>query len=602
MVRSGMSSFQSVLAGESRWAILSSECAAAAALTPENSIDAVIIDPPAGIGFMTTRDRQWDSNRGGRDQWIAWLRDQVIPLYRAMKPGAHILVWAIPKTSHWTAMALEDAGFESRDRILAHCYSQGFPKNLNVGKAIDAMILTGHSRPEDFRRLRMGDSYTPTGRPRSGEAMGGSVLDENEGHGSLQTEQAKEWEGWGSALKPSWEPWLLFRKPLSEPTIAANVLKWGTGGLNIDACRVDYRQDAPTQEEWNRKGSSGQGVPTLFGQIGHGLKTAYAENKIHVPSVRWPPNLVLVHTPECRQVGTRRVKANGEGSGKLWSHYRDGTEDHAKPTPSSLGDEDGMETFDTWECVEGCPAMEMDRQSGPCGGGGNARVVNDSEGRSDESQYRIKPTSGTVRDFGDKGGASRFYPNFGWDPDMDFHPFLYVSKPSHAEKNEGCEDLPQPPTSETTNIASNKVWRCFDCQRAHPVGDAKTRTVCVRCGGSNLGLDDAAMTQHTHKRGNTHPTVKPVSLMRWLCRLITPPKGVIADFFCGSGTTGVAAIMEGFRFLGADTDDETNATRIASARIQNAVKKVRPPSLGFEDPASQEVTMEAESLEDLFGL
>jgi len=144
----------------------------------DNHFDALITDPPAGIGFM---GKEWDKDKGGRDQWINWMQSIMQDVLRVLKPGAHGLVWALPRTSHWTAFACEKAGFEIRD-IVNHIFGSGFPKSLNLGN------------------------------------------------------------GQGTALKPAHEHWILVRKPLSEKTIAANVLKHETGGLNIDASRIGLVQ------------------------------------------------------------------------------------------------------------------------------------------------------------------------------------------------------------------------------------------------------------------------------------------------------------------------------------------------------------------------
>jgi hypothetical protein len=144
------------------------------------SVDAVVTDPPAGIGFM---GKAWDGDRGGRAQWVAWLASAMRECLRVLRPGGHALVWALPRTSHWTATAVEDAGFEIRD-VHHHIFGTGFPKNLDVAKA-----------------------------------------------------GAKRWKGHGTALKPAVEHWILGRKPL-EGTVAANVTRHGTGTLNIEACRI----------------------------------------------------------------------------------------------------------------------------------------------------------------------------------------------------------------------------------------------------------------------------------------------------------------------------------------------------------------------------
>lgn len=151
----------------------------------ENSIDSMVTDPPAGISFM---GKEWDSAKGGADEWTKSMSEIFKKCFYVMKPGAHGFVWALPRISHRTAMALEHAGFDIRD-VVMHIFGSGFPKSHNVEKST-------------------GD---------------------------------KKWEGWGTALKPACEHWILIRKPLSEKTVAKNVLTHGTGALNIDASRIEAK-------------------------------------------------------------------------------------------------------------------------------------------------------------------------------------------------------------------------------------------------------------------------------------------------------------------------------------------------------------------------
>ncbi len=193
-----------------------------------NSIDAIVTDPPYGLSFM---GKKWDYDVPSVEVWAECLR--------VLKPGGHLLAFAGTRTQHRMAVRIEDAGFEIRDMI-AWVYGSGFPKSLDVAKAIQS----GGGRPEDIRRMQMGDGYQPSGRGRvnydhgAASAMNGSVSSVEFG------DAAAEWQGWGTALKPALEPITVARKPLGERTVAANVLTHGTGALNIDGCRVGFDSDA----------------------------------------------------------------------------------------------------------------------------------------------------------------------------------------------------------------------------------------------------------------------------------------------------------------------------------------------------------------------
>lgn len=210
--------------------LINDDCLNALKQLNADSIDSLVTDPPAGISFM---GKEWDSDKGGRDGWIAWMTEVMRECHRVLKPGAHGLVWAIPRTSHWTATALENAGFEVRD-VVTHLFGSGFPKSLNVEKA---------------------------------------------GAGS-------QWQGWGTALKPASEHWILVRKPLSEKTVASNVLKHGTGGINIDASRIS----SPDAQEGRLR--HGGGKKLVYGDYNQAVKNP-------APAGRFPANLVLSHSPHC---------------------------------------------------------------------------------------------------------------------------------------------------------------------------------------------------------------------------------------------------------------------------------------------------------------
>lgn len=218
------------------------------------------------------------------------MTDVMAECYRVLKPGAHGLVWAIPRTSHWTATALENAGFEVRD-VVTHLFGSGFPKSLNVSKAIDK--AAGAER----ETVGVNPSSRPNSKVKNGRGFDG-MRTETESAGvqlitAPATEAAKQWDGWGTALKPASEHWILVRKPLSEKTVAANVLKWGTGAINIDGCRVAGKLDGDPNR-FTKAYSQGDGH--------EGWRRQAHEN--YTPPVvrsegRFPANLVLSHTIFC---------------------------------------------------------------------------------------------------------------------------------------------------------------------------------------------------------------------------------------------------------------------------------------------------------------
>jgi len=299
---------------------------------PDASVDSVVTDPPAGIAFM---GKAWDEDKGGRRQWIAWMAEVMGECLRVLKPGGHAIVWALPRTSHWTATALEDAGFEVRD-CLVHVFGSGFPKSQNVAIAIDkskgAMGARG-KRASFVGNLAQGEDVEQAKSMPTHEPI---------------TELAKQWTGWGTALKPASEHWWLVRKPLVG-TVAANVERYSTGALNIDASRVQGAKPATTR---GAGGTNGR-----YGPLN-------AQGRIEDDGKgRWPPNLLLSHTEDC-----------AEGA-----------------------------------CADDCAVVEMDRQSGTtvskaaARGGSSPNPMSWGNRRADGD---------VVKGHTDSGGASRFFPVF----------------------------------------------------------------------------------------------------------------------------------------------------------------------------------------------
>jgi len=238
---------------------------------------AIVTDPPAGIGFM---GKTWDSDHDGRDRWIRRFSVVAALALRLVPPGGHTLVWALPRTSHWTATAWEDGGWEVRDRV-SHLFGTGFPKSLDVGKAIDAAAGVDRAvlgaNPNAGRSVVL--SYKHDGR-KNPKPLGDAPLS------APATPEAALWDGWGTALKPAMEDWWLLRKPL-DGTVAQNVLKYGTGALNIDGCRIGV--DASVDDMMRSVSRKPRVSPTW--EDGSGFKNEANPRTGVSPAGRWPAHV-----------------------------------------------------------------------------------------------------------------------------------------------------------------------------------------------------------------------------------------------------------------------------------------------------------------------
>lgn len=352
-----------------------------------DSVDSIVTDPPYGLKFM---GKKWDYEVPSTEVWVECLR--------VLKPGGHMLVACGSRTQHRMAVNIEDAGFEIRD-VITWLYGSGFPKSLDISKAIDKAAGAERAR-------------VPGGQGAANSILGSRKPNEAISNEAISNE-AKQWQGWGTALKPACEFWTLARKPLGETTVAKNVLKHGTGGINVDGCRVE------------------------------------SESNEHFRS--------FVKKPE----NSQRQTYDGARPNNDF-----------EPTNSSLG------RFPANLILDEEAGAALDEQSGNCGAQAPVKKKVTPVSTNIEN-YKPHPSVGDdgASFRGDSGGASRFF---------------YCAKASKSER----------------------------------------------------GAD------------NVHPTVKPVKLMRYLCKLITPSGGTVLDPFMGSGTTGVAALAEGFDFLGIEREAE----------------------------------------------
>jgi len=421
----------------------------------DNSIDAIVTDPPYGLGFM---GKEWDTydksqfgvkgNEGENDLKVK-KNFEVLPRYRSdnsfyefsyawakeclrvLKPGGHLLSFGGTRTYHRMACAIEDAGFEIRDQI-QWIYGSGFPKSLSIGKAIDK--LQGNEREE----YNPGGRYNYSFQEGNSQFVSETATKSGKRINILPTKGTSEWEGWGTALKPACEKIVMAqkpfninqkcicmaRKPLSEKSVAENVLKWGTGGINIDECRI------------------GTGKNRIQGGMG-GFKKNYVGtsnyNKVErAIGGRFPANVIL------------------DGSDEVVSLFPNNIEGKDNYTHSA------------------------------------ATIF-----RSKTKEYNYNKECKS-----NWGSAARFF---------------YCAKASKSERNEGLDGF--------------------------------------------------------EEKTNSHPTVKPVKLMEYLIKLVTPKNGIVLDPFTGSGSTGIAALKNNYRFIGIEKEEEY--VKIAEARLGEYNKQNR---------------------------
>jgi site-specific DNA-methyltransferase (adenine-specific) len=413
----------------------------------DNSVDSIVTDPPYGIGFM---NKEWDSPqkhkelierenkrsqerfqegkspvKGGfskgvqpglpiggakEGRWFQeWCEEWAKECFRVLKPGGHLLSFSAPRTYHRMATAFEDSGFQIRDQIM-WVFGSGFPKSHNIGKAIDK--IQGNKREvvvdNPNKRTNKADlSIEPLNSLKKD-------FDLTKGNG--------EWEGWGTALKPAHEPICMARKPITEKSIAHNVLKYGTGAINIDDCRIETT-DNLNGGIYNTKGTSKKDLDDATSYYMKVIETDFIQ-----PEGRFPANIIF-----------------DKEAGKI-----------------------------------------LDEQS---------------------------------------DNASRFF---------------YCPKVSKKERNAGLEDF-EDKLQASASFRPNHMEKALNGEDGNPFG------------------------RYTPTK-NIHPTVKPIALMEYLIKLVTPKGGIVLEPFMGSGSTGIAAKNLGMSFIGIEKEEEY--FEIAKQRIK----------------------------------
>jgi len=456
-----------------------------------NSIDTIITDPPYGLGFMgkewdtfkpeylnkkRTADRKrkprtdgrkgaawnngadagtYDYNRNAEfQQWFTLWAKEVL---RIAKPGAMMLVFGGTRTFHRLTCAIEDAGWQIRDCMM-WLYGSGFPKSHDISKAIDKAKgaereVVGQIKRGDVQAAKSkGAGYLADPANRNNEKQFGYGT---ENITAPATDLAKQWNGYGTALKPAWEPIIVAMKPL-DGTFAHNAEKWGGGGLWIDGGRIE----GPSWNYPKGAGTGGYSTGKFMGEIGKGQKTnPYLEKPVEShPQGRWPANLILDEESSAMLDEQSGTLAGGTGETKTYGEYHNDKRFNASKQVNCLS-------------------------------------------------------------YKGSGGASRFF---------------YCAKASRSERNAGLEGMEAQITDD----------------------------------GREKKIDNAYLRGKT-LRQNNHPTVKPLKLMEYLCKLTrTPEGGVVLDPFGGSGTTAVACRNTGRKYILIEKDP--HYCEIARARVKEA--------------------------------
>jgi site-specific DNA-methyltransferase (adenine-specific) len=436
-----------------KFTLYNDDCINALKIMDDNSIDSCVTDPPYGLSFM---GKGWDYDVPKKEIW-----EQV---FRVLKPGGHLLAFFGSRTYHRGVISIEDAGFEIRDQIM-WLYGSGFPKSHDISKSIDKKL--GAER-------EVVGTYTVSGYAKDNVAHGAqnrTVYEFEKTSNDPVTDEAKQWEGWGTALKPAHEPIVVARKPIEESNIATNVLKYGTGAINIDECRVEYisEEDKKSAFPGGKVTSHGKGSLAGPGDAQDAERSEFDTERND--RGRFPANVIHDGSDE---VVSQFPNSNGSGSARILKR-------NVKPNQEGWG---------------------MNKHQG------------------DEV---LLSNAGT-------GSAARFF---------------YCAKASKADRDEGLDIQAKMPAA--AEFRPNHMEKALQGEDGNPYG-------------------------RWSPRKNIHPTVKPTELMRYLCRLVTPKNGIVLDPFMGSGSTGKAAALEKFRFVGVEMTKEY--FEIAEARIKHAYDNV----------------------------
>ena len=516
--------------------VIHGDCLETLKTLEDNSIDSIVTDPPYGLSFM---GKKWDYDVPNTEIWQECLR--------VLKPGGYLLAFAGTRTQHRMAVRIEDAGFEIRDMI-AWVYASGFPKSLNIGKAVDKLQGNereelGDMKPAGFKTAASG--YTDT------KAWSGKV-----------SKGTSEWEGWGTALKPALEPITVARKPI-QGTVAENCLKWGVGGINIDESRVGYQNTG--EADFNRKRSGKGSMVFMQGEN---------RNEIAISDIgRFPANLIHDGSEEVVELFPNTK------SGKMKQHIEGGTFNvFSRQYPrdvETIGDSgsaarffycakaskkernkglDGTLTVKYNECIsnnknlckeENMVAVQLLRKVIS-----EQELVSFSTGESGES-IMVQCQSGSL---------STILTETRRIIGLKIYSSLMLSLTSEYTQDANSEM--ESGGSLAENVADLRRW----------ILTTTNGQMELALGASRVALRMLSMISEEENwkpATNFHSTVKPIALMEYLVKLVSREGATVLDPFAGSGTTGIACKNLNRQFIGIEREEEY--VKIANARMANSL-------------------------------
>jgi len=457
-----------------------------------------------GKGFM---GQTWDGFDSLEDyqKWVAeWAK---LMIEKVLYPGALCLFFGGTRTWHHLAVGLERGGFEIYDTFL-YLYGSGFPKSHSISKGIDK--AAGAERKVAGRRKHPTLKDPSKIEEQANAAHGDNLWAREWNITKPATDAAKLWDGYGTSLKPSWEPIILCRAPRKGQTFASLALEFGSGALNIDGSRIE-----------------GGGRPLRVPKVSDNVNRTTWEMPTSSMAVgetnvgRWPANLILSHADDCQLLGDIIVE------GRVINRWKEGM----KPFGDGAGEEFESqqfppETIERWACVAECPVRQLDDQAGISSSGSGAVKRKSAKGHKGSVYGPDSRPEGTeMISYGDTGHVSRFF---------------YCGKASRSEKDAGLETFFWKRVDTGYERVTEKEWLSLDRKK--------------------------------RAKGCIHPTVKPLSLIQYLATLLLPPK--IKDDrrifipFSGSGSEIIGALKAGWD-LAVGVESEAKYNEIAVARVRH---------------------------------